>query len=428
MTQAGRFGNAYTNYALGVLTAVYTLNLVDRSLMTLLLQPIKEDMQLSDTQLGLLTGIAFGLFYATVGLPIARWSDRGNRVSIAATSIGLWGITVMASLVISSFTQMVIARIAAAVGESGCKPPTYSLVGDYFPDPGKRTRAMAIYLAGSPLSALLAYIFGGWLNEHFGWRLTFCLAGILGLLLALVVKLTLVEPRTLLPPRLVDTAALPSLKEVAATLWHQRPLRHLCSALIVLYTLSLGLSPWYAAFMMRSHAMGTAELGIWFGLIVGIGGVAGVLAGGFAASRWFGGNDASQMRMSAATMVVLLPCYVAFLTFSTKHGALVSLIPLFFALGLCLGPTYSLLQRLAGDDMRATMMALVMLLSNLIGFGLGPQAVGIISDVLAPAFGIESLRYAMLIMSFLSLWAAFHFWKVASSIELACGVGGRRVR
>src|SRR5687767_6458663 len=124
------------------MTAVYMLNLADRGLMVLLLQPIKEDLQLSDTQLGFVTGIAFGLFYATVGVPIARWADRGNRVTIASAAIGLWGLTVMACLLVTNYVQLVIARIAAAVGESGCKPPTYSLVGDYFPQAAARTRAM----------------------------------------------------------------------------------------------------------------------------------------------------------------------------------------------------------------------------------------------------------------------------------------------
>src|SRR5688572_10902218 len=133
------FSVAYKRYALSVMTVVYLFNLVDRGLMMLLLQPIKEDLNLSDTQLGLLTGIAFGLFYATMGVPLARWADRGNRATIASLAIGLWGLTVMACLLVTNYVQIVIARIAAAVGESGCKPPTYSLVGDYFPQPAERT-------------------------------------------------------------------------------------------------------------------------------------------------------------------------------------------------------------------------------------------------------------------------------------------------
>src|SRR5207302_3135332 len=143
------FRTTNKHYVLAVLTSVYTLSTCDLNLMGLLLQPIKEDLHLSDAQLGFLTGIAFGLFYATLGLPFARWADRGNRVTITSMAIALWGATVMTSLIVKSFTQLVFARIAAAIGESGCMPPTYSLVGDYFPEPSERARAMTIYMVAS---------------------------------------------------------------------------------------------------------------------------------------------------------------------------------------------------------------------------------------------------------------------------------------
>src|SRR5688572_23768263 len=169
------FDAHYKRYALVMLTAVYMLNLVDRGLMMLLLQPIKDDLQLSDTQLGFLTGIAFGLFYAILGLPIARWADRGNRVTITSLAIGLWSLTVMACVLVGNFVQLVAARIAAAVGEAGCMPPTYSLLGDYFPGAAERTQAMSVYWMAAPLSALFTFIVGGWLNELYGWRITFFL-------------------------------------------------------------------------------------------------------------------------------------------------------------------------------------------------------------------------------------------------------------
>lgn len=423
------FSPLYKRYVLAAVTAVYALNLVDRGLMMLLLQPIKEDLRLSDTQLGFLTGMAFGLFYATLGVPIARWADRGNRVTISAVSIGLWGFTVMACLWVTNYAQLVFARIAAAVGESGCKPPTYSLVGDYFPAPAERTRALAIYIAGSPLSALVSFIVGGWLNERYGWRITFFLAGILGLLLAVLVKLTVVEPRSRAATRSsTRKEPLPSMGTVVATLWRQRSLRHLCIALILLYTMSLGLGPWYAAFMMRSHGMGSSELGLWFGLILGLGGISGVLLGGYVASRWLADDERGQMRMSAVMFALLLPCLVTFLTVSQKQYALIALVPLFIALNVCLGPTYALMQRLVSEEMRATTMAVVMLLANLIGFGVGPQVVGILSDVLAPSFGEDALRYAMLTLSFLALWGAYHFWRVGLTVKEDLCVSARNVR
>src|SRR5262249_41117993 len=155
----------YKRFALWTLASVYTLNLVDRGLMSLLLQPIKEDLHLSDTQLGFVTGIAFGLFYATFGILIARWADRGNRVTITAAAIGLWGLTVMSCLFVGNYTQLVLARVAAAVGEAGCKPPTYSLVGDYFPGAVERTRAMAVYWLGGSVATIISFVIGGLLND-----------------------------------------------------------------------------------------------------------------------------------------------------------------------------------------------------------------------------------------------------------------------
>src|ERR1700687_1573811 len=408
---------AYKHYVLAAMTAVYMLNLVDRGLMRLLLQPIKEDLQLSDTQLGFLTGIAFALFYATLGLPIARWADRGNRVTITSLAIGLWGVTVMACLFVTNYIQLVFARIAAAVGESGCKPPTYSLLGDYFPEPAERTRAMAIYIAGNSMSGLVSFIVGGWLNELYGWRITFFLMGIPGLILAVLIKLTIVEPRKHASSSDVKEGPSLSMRTVLSTLWRQRSCRHLCIALILLYTMGQGLGPWYAAFMMRSHGMGTRELGVWLGLIFGLGGITGILLGGYVASRWFTDNERGQMRMSAVTVALHVPLFVAFLTLPQRYQALMAMVPLIIVFGFFLGPTYVLMQRLVVDEMRATMLAVVMLLANLIGMGIGPQAVGILSDVLMPVAGSESLRYAMLIMSFVGLWAAFHFWRVGRTVK-----------
>jgi MFS family permease len=385
--------------------------------MMLLLQPIKEDLQLTDTQLGFLTGIAFGLFYATLGLPIARWADRGNRVTITSLSIGLWGLTVMCCMLVSNYVQLVFARIAAAVGESGCKAPTYSLLGDYFPESAARTRAMSVYWLGSPLSALVSFVVGGWLNELYGWRATFFIMGVPGLLLAVVVKLRLHEPRLGSVSADARHPLLPPMKQVLLTLWSQRSCRHLSMALILLYTIGFGLAPWYAAFMMRSHEMRTGELGTWLGSILGLGGMAGILLGGYVSARWFPNNERGQMRASAVAVGSLVPCYIAFLTVPSKYQALAALVPLIMVFNFFFAPTYALLQRLVADEMRATTLAVLMLLANLIGMGLGPQVVGALSDALTPLFGADGLRYAMLTMSFVSLWAGYHFWMVGRTVQ-----------
>jgi predicted MFS family arabinose efflux permease len=400
------------------LTLVYTVNFVDRGLIGLLLQPIKEDLRLSDTQLGFLTGIAFGLFYATLGVPIARWADRGNRVTITSIALALWSGTVMLCLFVGNFAQLVAARVAAAVGEAGCFPTTYSLVGDYFRAPAERTRAMAIYMLGNPLSSVLSFVVGGWLNAHYGWRMTFCLMGIPGLVIALLIRLTVADPR-----QSVSAAAAPRnlrqppMWDVLKTLWYRRATRHLGLAIILLCTLALGLAPWYAAFLIRSHGVGAQELGIWLGIAFGAGGTVGTLLGGYGSARWFGDDMRGQMRLSAVMIALVVPCFVLFLLLPQKMGALIALIPLQAVIVFFIGPTLALLQQLVPDDMRATTLAVVMLLANLIGMGVGPQMVGIGSDLLEPYVGSDSLRYSMLGMSLMALWAAYHFWMVGKTVK-----------
>jgi predicted MFS family arabinose efflux permease len=418
MSKRKMFEATYKRYVLGILTLVLTINFVDRGLMMLLLEPIKNDLNLSDTQLGLLTGIAFGLFYATLGLPIARLADRRNRTTITSIAIGLWGLTVMLCLFVRTFSQLVVARVAAAVGESGCMPPTYSLVGAYFSEPAERTRAMSIYWLASPFSQLISFLVGSRLNERFGWRITFFLMGIPALLVAVLVKLTIAEPRVDTSRALEVGEEVPSILDVLTVLWRQRSSRHLSIAIILTLTLSLGLHPWYAAFMMRSHGMLIADVGVWLGLVFGIGGIAGVALGGYVAGHWFAKSERAQMRLSSVMTAALGPCFALFLLLPQRNAALISLIPLVVVWNIFLGPSFALMQRLVVEEMRATTLAVVMLLANLIGMGVGPQIVGILSDQLRFIFGAESLRYSMLMMSFVALLGAYHFWRAGESVDV----------
>jgi MFS family permease len=410
------FGAAYKRYVLAMLTLVSTLNYLDQGLMSLLLQPIKEDLHLSDSPLGFLTGIAFALFYATLGVPIARWADRGNRTTITSLAIALWGATVMLCMLVTNFTQLVLARVAAGVGESGCLPPTYSLVGDYFPQRAERTRAMAIYWLANAFAALISFILGGWLNARYGWRWTFFVMGAPALVVAVIVKLTVTEPRERHDVGPALDRRLPSKMDVLRILWRQRSTRHLIVALVLLYTIGAVLSPWYAAFMMRSHGMTTGELGVGLGLIFGLSGIVGVLLGGYVNAHWFSGDERGQMRLSALMIALVVPFFMLFLLLPQALPALVSLVPLSIAFGFFTGPTFALMQRLVPDDMRATTLAVTLLLTNLIGMGLGPQIVGNLSDALAPVLGRESLRYAMLLTSFVALWSAGHFWRAGEAV------------
>jgi predicted MFS family arabinose efflux permease len=399
------------------MTVVYTLSYLDQNLMLLLVQPIKDDLHLSDTQIGFLTGIAFGLFYAILGLPIGRWADHSNRTTISSIAIGLWGATVMASLFVTSFVQLVLARVAAAVGGSGCMPPTYSLLGDYFPAAAARARAMTIYMMASAIAILVSFMVGGWLNELYGWRIAFFAMGVPGLIAAVVIKLTIKEPRAHTRRTAIPPGHLPRIVDVLVIVSRQRSSRHLVLALMALYVLMCGMGPWYAAFMIRSHAMGTAELGTLLGLIFGVAGIAGTLLGGYVATHWFAEDERGQMRLTAVVTASLVPCFALFLLLPGKWQSLAGLMPLIVVLNFFLGPTFALMQRLVAADMRATAVAVVMLLVNLVGMGIGPQAVGLLSDWLKPHVAGDSLRYAMLLLSSLALWAAYHFWQVGETVR-----------
>jgi predicted MFS family arabinose efflux permease len=202
-----------------------------------------------------------------------------------------------------------------------------------------------------------------------------------------------------------------------AFLWRQHSSRHLSLGIILLWTMGSGLAPWYAAFMVRSHGMGTEDLGVWMGAIFGIGGVAGILLGGYTAARWFSKNDRHQMRLIALATAMLFPCFVVFLLVPKKAHALVAMVPMVLVFNFAAGPIFALMQRLVVDEMRATALSVVMLLANLIGMGIGPQFVGILSDLLKPHLGDDSLRYAMLIMSLVALWSAYHFWRVGGTVQ-----------
>lgn len=207
------------------------------------------------------------------------------------------------------------------------------------------------------------------------------------------------------------------MSEVLKMLWRKPSTRHLIIGMTLLLTMGLGLAPWYAAFMIRSHEMPLSELGLWLAPIFGGGGFIGTWLGGYISGRWFANNERGQMQLSAIAIVALVPCYALFLLLPDKHHALIALAVLVMLFAIYTGPTFTLMQRLVPNEMRATTMSLVMLVGSLIGMGLGPQLVGILSDLWRPALGVDSLRYAMLSMSFIGVSAAYYFWRVGRTVR-----------
>jgi MFS transporter, Spinster family, sphingosine-1-phosphate transporter len=401
-----------------VLSIILASNYLDRVALGLLLQDIKIDLSLSDTQLGLLTGIAFALFYAVMGVPIARWSDRGNRVTIISLTTALWGAAVALCAAATSFVHLLLIRIVIGIGEAGCKPPAMSLISDYF-DRAERPRAVSRYLLGSSAAWVIGYFSAGWLNEIYGWRMTFVILGLPGVALSLLAYVTLKEPRLAnrasggpivsaeskpsmpsLPP--------PTLREVFGTLWGSATFRHLLFCFSLVSFFSNGISLWLPAFFVRSYGLETGELGSWLAVIVGLGGIAGTYLGGEFASRLAPSNERLQL-MGIGVMYAILAVFKAGVYMAPNYyiAFLVLAVQVIFgALGN--GPIYAATQTLVPERMRAMSIAIILFASNLIGVGFGPLAAGMLSDALHPAFGDESLRYALLTLCPGYLWAGWH--------------------
>lgn len=418
---------SYKHYLLGVLLVVLASNTAERVALSLVLQDVKAELGVSDTQLGLLTGIAFALFYALMGIPIARWADRGNRVTIITLTTALWSVAMALCSLVGNFYQLLLVRIGAAVGEAGCIPPAHSLMADHF-NRAERPRAMAIYMLGTSLSSLIGFFAAGWLNELYGWRMMFLLLGLPGLALAALVYFTLREPRRAnkIPstrPRL-DHAAIPAagqpaqprLNEVLRFLWVNTTFRHVVFCFSVLALLGSGVGQWQPTFFIRTYGLQSGELGTWFGLIWGIGTTLGLLVGGELATRFAANDEARQLKLMSFA-------YVGF----SFTSALIYLSPnhywafAFMAVGisgasLATAPLFAMIQTLVPDRMRATALATLYMFANLIGMGLGPLIVGGVSDALRPAFGEESLRYALLAISPAYAWAAWHVWCAQKSV------------
>ena len=408
----------YRNYMLGVLLLVGVVGSFERFVFSLVLEPIKNDLQLTDGQLGLMTGIAFTAFYALAGIPIARWADRGNRVTITALVIGLSGLMVSLCGVASSFIQLLAVRAGVAVGEAGVVPAGQSLISEYF-DRSERPNAMAIFFSGYGFSMILGYMLGGWLVESYGWRHTFLVIGLPGILMALVVKLTLKEPRV--TQEVNKKLLAPSFVNTYKALWSKPSFRQIFYAFCVSYFFTMGIAQWLPTFFIRSHGMTPIEVGAWLAFSFGVCAVFGNYLGGHYANRYAKCKEALQMRALAFAIggygLISLLVYLV----SDKYIALLlmGLSSIFLTFGN--GPVFAAIHSLVEEKMRSTAVALIFLFANLIGFGLGPLILGVVSDLLHPAFGYESLRYALVLFCPGTLWVAVHYWRAGNTIEKDIG-------
>jgi len=403
------FDEQTRRYVLGVLVVVYTFNFIDRQILSILLEPIKLELELSDSQLGLLTGFAFALFYATLGIPIARYADRGNRRNLIALSLTIWSGFTALSGVAQNFWYLLVARIGVGVGEAGCSPPSHAMIADYYPVE-RRATALGIYSLGIPVGILFGFLAGGWINEFFGWRWAFFVVGVPGLLLAILVRTTVREPVRGMAEGRTASDDLPGVVETFRYLLTKPSFRHLAFGGALTAFVGYSYVSWIPSFLIRSHGMGTGEVGTWLGLILGIPGGIGIALGGYLADR-FGGRDTRwYLWIVTVALAAGVPfAALVFITDSAMWALLLLNVPVLLG-NFYQATSFSQTQGLAGLRMRAVAAAVLLFIINIIGLGAGPQTVGILSDLLSAEYGRESLRYALLIATFVNLWAAVHYY------------------
>jgi MFS family permease len=424
--------DSYRRYALVILLLVYTVNFLDRQVVTILAEPIKNDLHIADWQIGLMTGFAFAIFYTVLGLPIARLAESFNRVWIIGGSLTVWsGFTILCGQA-NNFVQLVGARIGVGIGEAGCTPTSHSLIADYMPKE-KRASALAFFSIGTPLGGLIGLAMGGVIADMYGWRTAFLLAGLPGLVLTVVVMTTLREPRRKLAADAAHHA--PGKGHFAATLKYlggKKSFWFIAFAAAIKAFVGYGHAPFTASFFFRNHAEEIAHLAAIFhlksagfmGLALGLmGGTAGII------SSWVGGWIADQAAkrdlrayMSVpAVASVLSPIFfiVAMLADSAAIALLLLLLPGLLG-SLWYGPVYASAQGLVPMHMRATSASILLFVINMVGLGLGPLAVGILSDTLSGPFGMgsaEGVRWALILSSLMGLLTFALFWMARRTIR-----------
>lgn len=427
MSATLRSGPGHDSYTSGqrltllLLTLSYACGHLDRNVVTILLIPIKSEFQVSDTALGLLTGLSFAIFYSAMGVPLGYLADRTSRRHLLGASLTLFSLLTTLSGLASSFVQLVSARIGIGVGEGGAGPAAQSILGDLF-KPEQRFAALGIYSTGASIGALLGLMIGGFVSQLYNWRVAFIVAGLVSLLVS-ALNWWLVKD----PPRRPGVADLadkspdqdvPGMWEAARHLWVDQPAyRHLLTAAALAAIPSYSLLVWTPSLLARRFLMPQDQIGLALGLLFGCGGAIGVLAASFAAGRLARRSTGSSLIPSIATCCLVGIFSILMTLATTSAAALVLLI--IPAIGYCahIGPLNGVVLSIVPNRIRARAVAFLLLAANLAGFGIGPAVAGMISDALSARMGPAALGVALLLMNIAWLWAAVHFWMALKLID-----------
>ena len=413
----GKVSSGARRYALAILVVVYTFNFVDRQILAILLPAIKAEFLVDDWVLGFLAGSAFALFYATLGVPIALLADRYNRRNLIAWALAIWSGMTALSAAAGSVLQLTLARIGVGIGEAGCSPPAHSMISDYYPSE-QRSTALGIFTLGISLGIMIAYLAGGWVVENIGWREAFLIVGLPGLVLAFLVRFTVVEPQRGNADARADNLPPPGLVFVARFLFLRRSFAHLAVGSGLAAFGGYAIASFFPSFLVRSHGMSPSVIGIYLGLILGIAGGAGFAGGGWMADRLGAyGRRWSMWGVAIALISAWLCLFPVYLSESANAALLWFLVPAVLS-NVYLATTLAQAQNLVGIRMRGVAAGLMLFILNIIGLGMGPQVTGILSDLYAPALGQESMRYSLLtVAAVVGPWSAFHYYKAGCYLE-----------
>jgi MFS family permease len=404
-------------YVLALLTIIYALNFLDRTIFNVLIEPIKKEFALSDTTMGLLAGFGFVLFYSLLGIPIARVADRLNRRNIVALAFAFWSAMTALCGMASSVATLTLARIGVGIGESAGTPASQSMVADLF-GKNERPRALGIYAIGTYLGVFLGYFIGGYVNQHYGWRMAFFTAGLPGIALAAVVWLTVAEPkRGSKSGVMAETFAPEPIGPTLGFLASQKSFVIVLIGFCLTTYTNYATAAWIPPFLARVHHLNSAEIGTYAGTFKGLFGMAGTLVGGLVVARISRGDDRWKLWAPAITSGLAGPVFAwCMLTpdFTTMVAALAATS---FLVGFHLGPIFAIAQTVARPSMRALASAIILLTATCFGQGVGPLAVGMINDALKNDYGADAVRYSLLSAAVTTTLGALLFVWAAASIR-----------
>jgi len=415
-----------------MLCFVYVLNFLDRQLISILAKPIQDGLQITDSQLGRITGFYFALFYCSIAIPVGWLADRTNRMKVLSIACALWSGATAACGMATSYGQLVIARMAVGVGEAGGVPPSYAIISDYFPRE-RRGAAMAIFNLGPPLGSALGVAFGASLAAAFDWRLPFYVIGAIGVVTAIVVYMLVPEPRrgghdgAIAAP--AEAAAAPAGFVSTITRFFSNPILLLASiASGAANFITYGMSNFATLFLMREKGMQLSEVAIWYALVVGVCMSAGIYVSGQLIDRFGARSKAAYAVIPAVSLVLALPFFLGFVWAPDWRLALIFLCVPMFLNSFFLSATVTFVQGEVHPDQRVISGALLLLVMNFIGLGLGPTYVGMASDFFLPSHGVHALQTAFFALAPMYLIAALLFFALARRINRSktfTGVGAR---